>query len=267
MVNRVSVIGQYVYPEALEKLLLRGFKSLDGVEVVPRPDKGADLSLCVKLTEPPADAGGVSALFMTDNVERFPKAIEYAENFDQVFAIHGDIPGAYQINCGYDPEIHWSIDNCEKQGRAVFVGTAHPCRKWMAEVDGLELYGNDWGKYGVDTNPVYKESKRFIYGCSKMSVNQTYPGDLANMRFYEALRMGKSTVFVTDRYPSGEGWEPGKHFLTYDGTRKGLQGVIDDWLGRGDELLEIARQGWRKAERFTYRLRAEEMLEKAGIET
>ncbi len=265
MAPLISIIGKYAYPEALETLLYRAFSKLD-VDVTPYPEPEADLSLCVKISEPPEEAGGTTALLMTDNVQRFPDAPRYAENFDQTFAIHGDIPGAHQINCGYDPLIHRPYGyQVSGNRKPVFIGTAHPCRSWLTEIQDLEIYGNDWSKYGTHTGPVYGEPKRMIYAIAKASVNQTYPGDLHNMRFYEALRMGPNTPLITDKWPQNEEWKPGKHFLTYDGTQKDLKNVLENL--NQHNLKKIAKNGHNAAKPHTYTARAQEIMKTPGLLT
>lgn len=257
---KVSVVGGYRYPEALERLFFRGFQGL-GCQVSPEPMSDADVTFCVKVGRVPEGSGGVSVLLWPDNVERFPEVEGVVDGFDEVFCCHGDVEGADQLNFGYDAEIHRSVFSDKRLG-AVFVGTPHGCREWMVGVEGLRLFGNGWGELGVETGAVYGGLKREVYGSAVVSVNQTLPRDYVNMRFYEALRMGRSTAFVTDRWPEGEGWVPGKHFLRYDGSREGLEAVLDEWEGREGELLGIAEEGYEAVAPFTYERRAREVLEK-----
>lgn len=256
----VSVIGKYQYPEALELLYYWAFKQT-GVKTKHHPSKEADLTLCIK-TPPPnkTNPEGHTALYMPDNAERYSFTQDLTNQFEHVLTMHNDIPNSKQINPAYCSNLHKTPDQppARQIDKPVFIGTAHDCRQWMADLENIDIFGNGWEKYGINTSPRYRENKANEYVKHLAIINQTYPGDYCNMRFYEALRIGKQTPLITDKWPLNEDWTPWKHFIPYDGTKQHLQDTLDELDSYKTE--KIAEYGYEKVKGYTYQKRAEEIL-------
>jgi hypothetical protein len=216
-----------------------------------------DLTIVVKWYAYPDMIPGKRVMIFTDLTNRFESYYKGIEQFyDYVFLVHNeeesiDNERVFYLPVGYCPNEHYFIENLKKDIDCLFIGTKHPSRDFLQDIDIIKRFGNEWG----DTRPVYGEYYRNLCSKAKIIINHHYPGDTTNMRDYEAPNF--KAMILTDKTP----FTPNKDCVIY----KDQQDLIDkiNWyLENEDDLMNIAYNGYKtiKEGKFTYKDRIEELL-------
>lgn len=176
-----------------------------------------------------------------------------------------ELRGAHhRLRLGYDPDAHARVPWAAGQDVSFnFVATYRPERAWVINVAGRlggVILGNDWPP-GVSPGAVHGAPYHALLAQSRVALNQHYPGDAANLRFYEALAMG--CLLLTDKHPPGEDWVPGKHFLQYDDTAHAAQ-LLEEWAAKPvGERARVADAGHAHVKGSTWDAAMQRLLEEA----
>lgn len=277
---KINIIATWAYPCSIEINFERAFKQLGhAVNRINLNSRDcyitdADINLLIKYPIDKIHMEGTSVYYMLDNFYRFPHFYEKALNYeyDHYFYVHHTaedikrflpsyriVPEKHtKLNVGYDPMDHHPI-NSGQDIDVLFCGTNHsPERNWIQQIENITLFGNGWNPAIRD---IYGEEKQKIYGRAKLILNHTLKNDDHTMRFYEALAMCPRGLLLTDKYPKGEEWVPGYHFVQYT-SKEDLEQKIRYYLDHEAERIAIAEQGFKTVTegKYTYKDRMEEML-------
>ena len=257
----INFVYAETYPDSLEQYMQRALqdyvkKRPQDTLVLNGTDGDVILDVKCRFTEQVQKMKGIKVLYFPDNLDRFGDLFnKYEQHYDYIFFAHGNDkigkPRYFHLPLAYDPHIHFPLER-KKTIDVAFVGTKHIDRADIAKIQGIQIYGNDWGD-GV--YPVYSAKKRNIYARTKIMVNHHVAGDTSpNMRTFECLAM--KTFLLSDLVPKA--LEGG--MVQYNG-RSDLKSKIAYYLGHEAEREAIAVRGYRLVRPHTYEKRVEEMME------
>lgn len=155
-----------------------------------------------------------------------------------------------------EPETHCPQGARFKKYDICFIGNCQPF--WQARrVERLNKVFKEFPNFYTG-NKFFKEATE-KYAESKIVFNSAQ-GDDINMRVFEAMASG--SLLVTDKQDWQGLFEPGKHFVEYDGDVNMLD-QIHYYLLHDDKRELIAKSGKQEVlEKHTYLLRAQEILDK-----
>lgn len=192
-------------------------------------------------------------LIFTDLTTRFKQYYDDVQKYyDYVFLVHNetlvDNKRIFYLPVGYDPAEHYYIES-KKDIDCLFIGTNHPCRSFLKDIQEITRYGNEWG----DTRDVYGDEYRNLCSRAKIIVNQHYLGDTTNMRDYEAMNF--HALVLTDKtlFPLGT--------ILYE-NKEDLENKIKYFLEHEEERKQMAELAYKVITTgpYTYKDRMEEML-------
>lgn len=270
--KKAVVIAPFVYIDSTEEFLANGLREL-GWEVVCRssqsqevPARDIDMSLVVKHCSYPVEQlPGKKVLYLLDNLSRKPElALEASKKYDRIMIAHHDLienedSRFYFLPVGYDPRTHfWTGFNPSKTTDVCFIGTCHPSREWIKRIPDIEIYGNSWDAVRY---PIYNIEKREQIYRTKINVNQHFPHDTINMRFYELLACHAFQLSDKTIPP----FEDGKHLALYH-NEEDFRKQVAYWLENENERERIAEAGYyRVMQSHTYKERMRELLKVMGF--
>jgi hypothetical protein len=245
------------YPCSIEQYYGRALEQLGHKIFIDRFEEDfnypVDLSIVVKWCRHPYSLGHPSVLIFTDLTTRFQEYYYSIQKFfDYIFLVHNeplvDNKRIFYLPVAYDPAEHYYVES-KKDIDCLFIGTNHPCRSFLKNIQLITRYGNEWG----DTCDVYGGEFRVLCSRAKIIVNQHYPGDTTNMRDYEAMNF--HVVILTDKTPFSIGT------ILYE-NKENLEMKIQYFLEHEDERQQMAEQAYKTITtgKYTYKDRMEEML-------
>lgn len=257
---KISLLGNFAYPVNLEDFYLDALREITP-NVVTEPDENVDLTIVVKWLRDPRHIHGKKVLIFPDHTSRYNSYFQAVQRFfDYVFLAHKeqiiDNRRTFHLPFAHSPKHHYPL-NLPKDIDVLFIGTKHPSREWMLQIPKLTRYGNEWH----DTRAVYGQEFLELYARAKIVLNNTYPADTCNMRFYEALAM--RSFLLTDKWD--DPFKPHVHFIPYSYWKDDLLSKIDHYLKNEEERREIAEAGYREVQSHTYKKRVERVLEICGF--